>query len=171
MNGRIAVLGSFMFILAILISGCLAPALQPPPSPTPTPTNTVPLTIQINATPHWYNPAMSSTVGIRLTPVNTSGIIPPGALFAWGTTFGSFYHWGPPDFKVVELGERFTGTGDPVYWSYFSELGEKYRRPVNITLVVWSPTGRIVLANSTLRIGWDDPLGVTSIVEGQGQQR
>jgi hypothetical protein len=154
-------------ISAVLTSGCLT-TVSPGPTPSPTPTIAIPLTIQINATPSRYNPAMSSTIGIRLTPVNTSGILPPGALFSWETTFGTFYRWGPPDFKVIELGAPYTGDQGPVYWSYFSELGEKYRRPVNITLSVWSPSDRVILAKSTLRIGWEDPLGFTAIVEGQG---
>jgi len=125
-----------------------------------------PLSIQINASPPRYNPAMSSTIGIRLEPVNTSGIIPPNAQFTWATTFGSFYHWGPPDFKVVELGSRYSGTRDPVYWSYFSEHIEKERQPVNITLTVVEPSTGAILANASLGISWEDPLGFTAIVEG-----
>ncbi len=151
-------------IVAAVASTCIAPGTpvsQPHPSP-----SSVPLSLQINASPPRYNPAMSSTIGIRLTPVNTSGIIPPSAQFTWGTTFGSFYHWGPPDFKVVELGSRYSGTRNPVYWSYFSEHGEKERLPVNITLTVVEPSTGAILANASLGISWEDPLGFTAIVEG-----
>jgi hypothetical protein len=157
--------------LAGLTCGCLSPAAPESPSgPVISPAQpvAVPLTITINATPPRYNPAMSSTVGIRLTPVNASGFLPPDAVFTWETSFGTFYHWGPPDFKVVELTPKYTGTVEPVYWSYFSELGEKYRPPVNITLTVKEPSTGMTIANATLHIGWEDQLGFTSIVEESG---
>jgi hypothetical protein len=172
MSGRIPlVLILILIVVTVLTCGCMKPGLpetQPSPSPSPAPTVAVPLTIHINATPQRYNPAMSSTIGILLLPVNTSGIIPPDAQFTWRTNFGTFYRWLPPDFKVVELGPTYTGTVDPVYWSYFSGHGEKYRRPVDIILSVTEPSTGNILANATLRIGWEDPLGFTAIVEGQG---
>jgi hypothetical protein len=163
--------GCGVFVVAILVSlavtsGCFipgSPGVQPTPSPAPTASE--PLTIHLNATPPRYNPAMSSTIGIRLTPVNTSGVIPPDARFTWETTFGSFYHWGPPDFKVVELAPKYTGSADPVYWSYFSETGTKYRLPVNITLSVTDPSTGKTLASATLHVGWENPPGYTSVVE------
>jgi hypothetical protein len=159
------ILITFAISVAILSCGCLAPGSSGTQQ-VPPPTFAVPLTIVINTTPSRYNPAMSSTIGIRLTPVNISGILPPDAVFTWETDFGTFYHWGPPDFKVVELTPRYTGMADPVYWSYFSELGEKNPPPVNVTLrATESVTGK-TLANATLHIGWEDPLGFTSIVEG-----
>ena len=109
---------------------------------------------------------MSSTVGIRLTPANVSGIIPHDAQFTWETDFGGFYHWGPPDFEVIGLGTRYTGTAEPIYWSYFSEQSEKERPPVNITLAVLEPSTGEILANATLRIGWEGPSGLTAVVEG-----
>jgi hypothetical protein len=163
-----------LFIIALLIfcavaCGCMTPASpSSQPTPSPTPTVAVPLLIQINATPARYSPVMSSTIGIRLVAVNISGIIPPDAQYTWETTFGTFYHWGPPDFRVVELVPRYTGTGEPVYWSYFSEHGEKERHPVTITLdVTDSSTGK-VLANASLRIGWEPPDSFTAVVEGPG---
>jgi hypothetical protein len=154
-------------IVTGITCGCMAPASPGTlPTPLPTPTIVVPLTLQINATPIRYNPAMSSTIGIRLTPVITSGIIPTDARFAWETNLGTFYHWGPPDFKVIELGPAYTGTVDPVYWSYFSEHGEKERRPVTITLTVLEPSTDEILANVSLGIGWEDPYGFTAVVEG-----
>jgi len=156
-----------IMILAILATGCITPS--PPasqPSLSTTPTVAVPLSIQINASPSRYNPAMSSTIGIRLTPVNTSGIIPSSAQFAWATTFGSFYHWGPPDFKVVELGPEYTGNAEPVYWSYFAEHIEEGMQPVNITLTVRDPSEEGILAKASVKIGWETPSGLTAIVEG-----
>ena len=156
-------------IITCLTCGCMAPvAPGPPPTSSPTPTVEVPLTIHINATPTRYNPAMSSTIGIRLTAVNASGILPSDAQFTWKTDSGTFYHWGPPDFKVVELAPNYTGTAEPVYWSYFSEHGTKYRLPVNITLAVTEPSTGKILANASLHIGWEDPLGFTAIVENPG---
>ncbi|MDD1665139.1 MAG: hypothetical protein LUQ32_07260 [Methanomicrobiales archaeon] len=155
--------------LAGVTCGCLTPSTpETHPGGVISPASSVaaPLSIQINASPSRYNPAMSSTIGIRLTPVNTSGVIPSDTQFTWTTTFGSFYHWGPPDFKVTELGPRYTGIEEPVYWSYFSEHGEKERQPVNVTLTVAEASTGDILASTSLRIGWEDPLGFTAIVEG-----
>lgn len=155
-----------IIIAIIAFTGCFIPgAPESQPSPSPAPTLAVPLAIQINATPTRYNPAMSSTIGIRLMPVNVSGIIPPDARFTWETDFGTFFHWGPPDFKVVELAPKYTGSPDPVYWSYFSEHGTKYRLPVNITLSVTDLSTGTTLANATLHVGWENPPGYTSVVE------
>jgi hypothetical protein len=159
------------FIMAMsFLSGCLNPS-TPGAAPTPTPARIVsqPLTLAINATPTRYAPVMSSTIGIRLTPVNTSGILPPDARYTWETTFGTFYHWGPPDYRVVELAPNYSGTVEPVYWSYFSEHGEKDRRPVTITLTVSEPSTGRILASAGLRIGWEPPDSFTAVVEGPGQ--
>ncbi len=158
-------------IIAAITSGCLGPAAPGSPSGpalSPSPSVAVPLTIAINATPTRYNPAMSSTIGIRLTPVNISGIIPLDAQFTWETDFGTFYHWGPPDFKVVELAPAYTGTAEPVYWSYFAEHIEERSQPVNVTLTVRDPSTEGILAKASVRIGWEKPSGLTAIVEGVG---
>jgi len=147
-----------LLVVTGLSCGCLSPAAPESPA--------APLAIQINATPPRYSPVMSSTIGIRLTPVNTSGIIPSDASFTWETDFGTFYHWGPPDFKVVELAPTYTGTAEPVYWSYFSQLDEKYHNPVNITLAVTEPSSGKILASAILNVGWEDPRGFIAIVEG-----
>jgi hypothetical protein len=152
-----------LVVLAGLASGCLSSGT---PESHPTPSIAAPLTIQINATPARYNLAMSSTIGIRLRPVNTSGFLPENARFVWETSYGSFYHWGPPDFKVTELGPRYTGTEEPVYWSYFSEHGENERRPVDVSLTVAEASTGDILASACLKIGWEDPPGFTAIVEG-----
>ena len=168
MKNRALLLVALVIVTGVTC-GCLtpgAPETHPGVVKSPAPPVAAPLSLQINASPPRYNPAMSSTIGIRLTPVNTSGILPPSAQFTWGTTFGSFYHWGPPDFKVIELGPEYTGTKDPVYWSYFSEHGEKERLPVNITLTVRGPATEGILASSSLNVGWEDPLRFTAIVEG-----
>jgi hypothetical protein len=165
----------FIVIPLVIVSGvtggCLGSDTSGSPTGpvvSPTPATGVPLTLHINATPPRYNPAMSSTIGIRLTPVNTSGVFSPDVQFTWETNSGTFYHWGPPDFKVVELGPTYTGTAEPVYWSYFSEHGEKYRRPVSITVSVHEPSSEEIIASATLGIGWEDPLGFTAIVENSG---
>ena len=82
-------LSVILLVLAGLTFGCIglsSPGLQP--TPLPAPTVAVPLTLAINTTPPRYNPAMSSTIGIRLVAVNSSGIIPPDAQFTWETNFG-----------------------------------------------------------------------------------
>ncbi len=153
-------------ILAGFIAACVTRA--PESQLDPAPTIAVPLVIGINASPTRYNPAMSSTIGIRLTPVNIAGILPPGSLFTWETNFGSFYRWSAPDYRVVELGPRHTGTGEPVYWSYFSEHGEKERRPVVLNLTIGDPATGIILARASVEIGWEDPLGFTAVVRNPG---
>jgi hypothetical protein len=168
MQNRLLVLVALAIVTGVTC-GCLTPAApESPPGPavSPAPSIAAPLMIQINATPPRYSPVMSSTIGIRLTPVNTSGIIPSDARFTWETTFGSFYHWGPPDFKVTELGPRYTGTSEPVYWSFFSEQGEKGKIPVTVTVTVTDPSTGAVLSGAFLRISWEDPNRLTAMVVG-----
>jgi len=110
------------------------------------------LQITIQAEPSRYAPYMSTTVGIRLTAVNTSDILPPDARFAWETDYGTFLQWGPPSFRVEELGPRpVTGT-EPVYWSFVWNPEEKERRPVHISLHVKDPSTGAVLAESGLNL-------------------
>ena len=167
MQNRFLVLVALAIIIGVA-PGCLSPATPESSSGTavsPAPSMAGPLTIAINATPSRYSPVMSSTIGIRLTPVNTSGIIPSDAWFTWQTDFGSFYHWGPPDFRVIELAPTYTGTAEPVYWSYFAEPIEERSQPVNITLTVREPADEEILARASVRIGWEKPSGLTAIVE------
>lgn len=167
--------GSLLVVLSMMlsgVSGCLAPYSPESPSApavSPAPSVAVPLSLQINASPPRYNLAMSSTIGIRLEPVNTSGFLPDDARFVWETSYGSFYHWGPPDFKVTELGPRYIGTGAPVYWSYFSLDRDRERPPVNITLAVLGPSMGEVIARSSIRIVWENPQDPrTAVVAGSG---
>jgi len=165
MECRVILLVALVAVLAF--SGCFtlsSPGARPLLSPAPT--VAAPLILRINATPARYNPAMSSTIGIRLTPVNVTGILPPDAVYTWETPYGTFYHWGPPDFKVIELGPAFTGTSGPVFWSYFAEPLEKERSPVTINLGAADPFTGTVLGNTSIRIGWEDPAGLTAVVEG-----
>ena len=111
-----------------------------------------PLHVTIQAEPSRYAPYMSTTVGIRLIAVNGSGILPPDARFAWETDYGTFLQWGPPSFRVEELGPRpVTGT-EPVYWSFVWNPEEKERRPVHISLHVKDPSTGAVLAESGLNL-------------------
>ena len=121
------------------------------------------LQVTIQAEPSRYAPYMSTTVGIRLTAVNTSDILPPDARFAWETDYGTFLQWGPPSFRVEELGPRpETGT-EPVYWSFRGDPGEMERRPVHISLRVMDPSTGAVLAESGLSLTWESP---TTVVVG-----
>jgi len=165
MAERVEILGIFAVLAAILTCGCMGPAPSGQPGPFPVPTVAAPLVVAINATPPRYNLAMSSTIGIRLTPVNTSGIIPQDAQFTWQTNFGGFYHWGASDFKVTELGSKYTGTEEPVYWSFFAEQSTKESPLVTVNLKVTEPSTGEILANASLGIGWDGPNGFTAVVE------
>ena len=165
------ILSSAFIVATLLTCGCLAPFGPGPGSPMPPGAGheratAVALPLAINATPTRYNPAMSSTIGIRLTPENVTGIPPEDVRFTWETSFGSFYHWGPPDFKVIELGSTYTGTSDPVYWAYVPESGGKEKRPVDITLTMTDARTGMTITWATLKIGWEEPGGLTAIVEG-----
>ncbi|HUK39003.1 MAG TPA: hypothetical protein VLV30_07815 [Methanomicrobiales archaeon] len=151
----------------IFIAGCLTtPASQPGPSPAP-PVAAALLVMAINATPARYSLVMSSTIGIRLTPANVSGILPPDAQFTWRTNYGTFYHWGPPGFRVVELAPEYTGTAEPVYWSYLAEQDAKLRPPVVVNLTVTESSTGSVLGSASLEIGWESPNGTVAVVEGE----
>lgn len=109
-----------------------------------------------------FSPLMSSTVGIGLTPVLPSSLDNDSVECRWLTDYGTFLSWGPPDFKVYDLGS------DPVanykiYWSYNASDMGKEKPPVQVLLSVWDKkTGRVI--NTTgIGISWKD--NDTAVVE------
>lgn len=61
-----------------------------------------------------YSPAMSSTVGIPLTPKFAGGKTPKNVTYHWTVEYGQFLNW---DGKVTELGADTRTQEDKVYWS------------------------------------------------------
>ena len=146
----------------MVIAGCSAPLSTGTPRPeigtAPVPAVPGPLLMTITAEPPEYSPLMSSTPGIRLSVLNTSGILPPGAVFRWETSYGYFLSWAPPEFQVVSLGPVHQGGPEDIYWSYDPMPSEKERPEVAITLTVTDPVSGAPLADRHLFISWKDHL-------------
>jgi hypothetical protein len=149
-----------ILVASALCAGCTAP-MKPAGNRGPSTGDPgASLQVVITADPARYSPFMSSTVGIRLSAVNISGVLPPDARILWDTDSGYFLSWGPPDFRVVTLGPRYEGGEEPVYWSFSPEQGEKERRPVHISLQVVLPSTGTVVARNNLTVGWEDSMAV-----------
>ena len=112
------------------------------------------VTIQIDR--DVYTPIMSSTVGIGLTPVNTLERPPETVQFHWRTDYGYFVAWDSPDFKVKLLGTEVINNGEKIYWSYdHDEMGAE-KPSVEISLQIEDAQSGQVLAEASLKIGWED---------------
>ena len=146
----------------IVIAGCSAPLSTGTPRPeigtAPEPSVPGPLLMTITAEPPEYSPLMSSTPGIRLSALNTSGILPPGAVFRWETSYGYFLSWAAPEYRVVRLGPVSRGGPEDIYWTYDPMPSEKERPEVVITLTVTGRATGAPLAECHLRISWKDHL-------------
>jgi len=146
----------------MVIAGCSAPVSPGTPRPeigtAPEPAVPGPLLMTITAEPPEYSPVMSSTPGIRLSVLNTSGILPPGAVYRWETSYGYFLSWAPPVSRVVQLGPVYQGGPEDIYWSYDPMPSEKERPEVVITLTVTDPVSGAPLADRHLFISWKDHL-------------
>ena len=149
-----------VLIAAIVAAGCSTPLTRGTAGsgagPAPGDGVAVPIDVIITAEPREYSLMMSSTPGIRLSALNISGILPPGAVFRWETSFGHFLSWAPPTYQVVPLGPVAMGGPDAIYWSYDPiPVGEDLPE-VMITLTVTDPATGTPLARRTLQISWKD---------------
>jgi hypothetical protein len=100
-----------------------------------------------------WSPAMSSTVGLDLTPV----YVPPlgsSVRYHWRANFGTFLAWAAPDYKAVDLGPEVVSDGGALYWSYDPRLSGAVKPPVVVSIEAWDGNGH-VLARKTIRLGWE----------------
>ncbi len=103
-----------------------------------------------------YLPIMSSTVGIGLTPVHTLKWPAETVQLHWRTDYGYFVAWNSPDFTVNLLGTEVINNGEKIYWSYDpGEMGAK-KPLVEISLQIEDAQSGQVLAEASLKIGWED---------------
>jgi len=128
--------------LSILAAGLAAQALSrrtPPP-------------LALRASPAAYSPAMSSTVGIAISPS-----LPPGAaadaVVVWRANYGQFLRWAAPDYRVIALGPRVATGVETLYWSYDANDAGAEKPDVEIVVSLRS-AGRVA-AEGTVRVGWD----------------
>ena len=146
----------------IVVAGCSAPlsrgTAEKDATPAPGAGVRVPLEVMISAEPPEYSPMMSSTPGIRLSVLNTSGILPPEAVYRWETSYGHFLSWTPPLFQVVTRGPVYQGGPEDIYWSYDPMPSEKDLPDVVITVTITDPATGAPLAQRTLQISWKDHL-------------
>lgn len=120
----------------------------------PNKTSTEGIVIQIDR--ETYTPLMSSTVGIGLTPLITSEVIPENVQFHWSTDYGYFIAWDSPDFKVKHLGTEVVNNGEKVYWSYEPNYMGIPKPLVEISLRLVETQSGLVLARSNIKIRWQD---------------
>ena len=111
--------------------------------------------VKIQADRDTYTPILSSTVGIGLTPIYTSGRYQGTVKFHWHTSYGHFISWEPPDFKVNLLGAEVINDGEKIFWSYDPEMDIK-KPPVKISLKIEDAESGQLLTESTLEIDWVD---------------
>jgi len=112
------------------------------------------VTIQIDG--DIYTPIMSSTVGIGLTPVYTLERPPETVQLHWRTDYGYFVAWDSPDFKVNLLGTEVINNGEKIYWSYAPDEMGAEKPSVEISLQIEDAQSGQVLAEASLKIGWED---------------
>ncbi len=110
----------------------------------------------IDADRDHYSPAMSSTVGIGLTPDYPPYVDNRTVIFRWQADYGHFISWDTPAFKVENLGNTVYKDDGKIYWSYLSEDEKIARPPVHIALTMINRTSGAVLGDASLEIGWDD---------------
>ena len=144
----------------MVIAGCSAPLSTGTPRPeigtAPEPSVPGPLLMTITAEPPEYSTVMSSTPGIRLSAMNTSGILPPGAVYRWETSYGYFLSWAPPVSRVVQLGPVYQDGPEDIYWSYDPAVSEKDLPDVVVTLAITDSVTGAPLAHRELQISWTD---------------
>jgi len=99
-------------LLLVLLPGPTDRNAKPPAA-----SHTRPDTLKIETDRNKYSPAMSSTVGIGLTPILSMAGINGRPKFLWKTDHGVFLKWSPPDYRVVRLGRETANTGEKIYWS------------------------------------------------------
>ncbi|MFC1913419.1 hypothetical protein ACFLX7_04435 [Chloroflexota bacterium] len=103
-----------------------------------------------------YILTMSSTVGIGLIPVCTIEIPSETVQFHWRTNYGHFIAWDTQDLEVNLLGPVVINNGEKIYWSYNpSEVGVE-KPSVVISLQIEDEKTQQVLAETKLKIGWED---------------
>jgi len=155
--------------MLIITAGCVDSAPKNPPE---VPASTcsvdtgvcpvpIPGTVRIDAFPQMYSPAMSSTIGIGLTP-NVSGFNTTDAQFEWNATYGYFYDWNAPDYTVNRLSQPVINHGEKIFWSFTEEPASPLV-PVIITVTAREVQSQKVLGTSRLTLGWKGNL--TVIVE------
>ena len=103
-----------------------------------------------------YIPIMSSTVGIGLIPVYELERLPEAVQLHWRTDYGYFVAWDSPDFKVNLLGTEVINDGQKIYWSYDPGAMGIDKPTVGISLQLEDVQSGQVLAEASLKIGWED---------------
>jgi len=152
--------------MLIITAGCVDSAPKNPPE---VPASTcsvdtgvcpvpIPGTVRIDAFPQMYSPAMSSTIGIGLTP-NVSGFNTTDAQFEWNATYGQFFDWSAPDYTVSRLSQPVVNNGEKIFWSFTEEPASPLV-PVIITVTVRDVQSQKVLGGSRMTLGWKGNLTV-----------
>lgn len=139
--------------------GCTNGRCNVVPAQHPTLSVVTKTSVTLTASPQRYSPIMSSTPGIAIS-VDANGFEADRARFAWNATYGNFYHWGPVNYTVNEVGNPVTNQGEKLYWSY-TDFPVSTSNPVIITVSATEiKTGRM-LGSSRINLGWEENNAVT----------
>jgi hypothetical protein len=112
--------------------------------------------LHLRTEPRFYSPAMSSTIGIGLTPLFAA---PGGAPFVyhWHTDFGYFVNWAASG-KVAPLGPEADSGDGTLYWTYDSQLALDHKPTVTIVVEATSPErgdAAHLYARKKIKLDWD----------------
>jgi hypothetical protein len=102
---------------------------------------------------------MSSTPGIRLN-ITTAGFTAAEAIFSWNTTYGEFFSWNSPDYRVLRQTGAVQNHGEDLYWS-FTDKPAPDATPVTISVTARDPGSGTVLGTSQLILVWIGDYAVT----------
>lgn len=131
--------------------GCVEGSCSVVPESSGTSTGTT--SLSVNASPNRYSPIMSSTPGVKLTPV-VSGYSAGNATFTWTATMGQFISWDSPDYTIQVLGNPATTMDETVYWTFISRPAS-IKNPVIITVIATDPVTSSPLGNAQVTLNWD----------------
>lgn len=144
-------------LLLVLLPGPTARNAKPPTAQCPSEQTSAsparPDILKIETDRVKYSPAMSSTVGIGLTPIFSDSVMDGKAKFIWKTDHGVFLKWSPPDYKVIRLGRETTTAGEKIYWSLdFNEKPAPSSANISLT-ALWN--GREASSSLEIIVGKD----------------
>lgn len=177
---QIILLPGLLLLVAILFTGCITerPADLPLSTPIDTTLPVTPVTtpvtpsgivagvplitpdlvdISIQASPEKYNPLMSSTVGIGLTPLYAGSA---AVVYNWTASYGHFISWNAQDWKVIQHGDSVETINQTIYWSYSPDDMGKEKPPVTIRVIIKRPPrvhgGGGTIAWKDIHIHWEN---------------
>lgn len=116
---------------------------------------TMPVDMRVVVSPPAYAAAMSSTIGLGLTPITETA---PGTKVRhrWTTDFGYFLSVSETTREIVNLGREAVSGDEKVFWSYDAGLQKSLEeRPVSITVSAENPKNGREVSRTEMTLVWD----------------